>query len=232
MTSNDSLLITKAKQAAGHAAANLIQEGMLVGLGSGSTASYFIQSLGERCKKGLKISAVATSYHSMREAQAAGIVLENDQAISVLDLTVDGADEIDNHKNMIKGGGGALLREKILAYSSREMIVIIDESKLVNHLGSFPVPIEIAPFAYRTTLLRLESKGYQGKLRLTRDNKIYLTDNGNYIFDIEFKHSILDPQIEHERLSCLIGVLETGLFFQVAGRVVIGYPDGCVKIRS
>ncbi len=221
-----------AKQAAGRAAIDLIQEGMLVGLGSGSTSSYFIEALGERCRKGLHIKAIASSKQSRLLAEAVGIPLEDDDAISSLDLTIDGADEIDPQKNMIKGGGGALLREKLLAQGSQEMIVIIDENKLVDHLGHFPVPIEIASFVYRMTLLRIESLGYQGVLRLNPDKTIYVTDNGNYIVDIQFENPILDPQAEHNQLRLISGVLETGLFFGVAGRVIVGYNDGYVRIQK
>lgn len=232
MTHVDSNPIAVAKRAAGTAAADLVKEGMLIGLGTGSTAFFFIEALGKRCREGLKISAVATSKQSSRQAQLAGIPLEDPDTITTLDLTIDGADEIDHKKNMIKGGGGALLREKLLAHSSREMIVIIDETKLVDHLGTFPIPVEIARFAYHTTLERLKSKGYYGILRLTRDNAFYLTDNGNYIVDIQYNESIANPVEEHGILKSITGVVETGLFFNVAGRVVIGYLDGFVKIRT
>lgn len=232
MTQLDSNPIAVAKMAAGKAAAELVQEGMLIGLGTGSTAFFFIEALGKRCREGLKISAVATSQQSSRQAQLAGIPIEDPDTITTLDLTIDGADEIDHHKNMIKGGGGALLREKLLAHSSREMVVIIDETKLVDQLGTFPVPVEIARFAYHTTLERLKSKGYYGILRLTRDNAFYITDNGNYIVDIQFNAPITAPIEIHESLKGITGVLETGLFFNVANRVVIGYLDGFVKVRA
>lgn len=205
---------------------------MLVGLGTGSTAAFFIEALGKRCQAGLKISAVATSQQSTRQAQQLGIPLKDPNTIISLDITVDGADEIDHHKNMIKGGGGALLREKLLAQSSKEMIVIIDETKLVNHLGDHPLPIEMTPFVYRTTLHRLEMLGYQGTLRMNREGNLFVTDNGNYIFDIQYSAPILDPQKEQERLKSMTGVIETGFFFHLAKRVIIGYEDGFVKIRT
>ena len=232
MTKIDSNPILIAKKAAGKAAAELIEEGMLVGLGTGSTASFFIEALGKRCREGLKISAIATSQQSTRQAEQLGIPLKDPETITSLDVTVDGADEIDHHKNMIKGGGGALLREKILAQSSQEMIVIIDETKLVDHLGTHPLPVEIAQFIYRSTLQRLEAKGYQGVLRLKRDNMPYLTDNGNYIVDIQYSTPITDPIKEQEKLKSITGVIETGLFYQLAGRIVIGYEDGFVKVRA
>jgi ribose 5-phosphate isomerase A len=232
MTKTDSNPILIAKKAAGTAAAELIQDGMLVGLGTGSTASFFIEALGKRCQQSLNITAIATSQQSTTQAQKLGIPLIDPNTITSLDITVDGADEMDHHKNMIKGGGGALLREKLLALSSREMVVIIDETKLVDHLGTHPLPIEIAPFLYLSTIHRLEEQGYRGVLRLTRDNQPFVTDNGNYIFDIQYDRPILDPIAEHQALKSIAGVLETGLFFHVAGRVVIGYEDGYHKIRE
>lgn len=233
MSLQDNLLIRNAKKAAGEAGAQLIESGMLVGLGTGSTAAFFIEALGRRCKEeGLKIQAVATSKQSMQQAQRVGIPLEDDRNISYLDLTVDGADEIDPHKNMIKGGGGALLREKLLALSSKEMIVIVDENKFVPYLGTFPVPVEISPFVYQATLSRIQEKGYRGTLRLNRDLTIYATDNGNYIFDIHFKKLLVDPKKMHEKLRSIGGVIETGLFFDIAGRIVVGYQDGLVKIQT
>lgn len=221
-----------AKKAAGKAAADLVKEGMLVGLGTGSTAAFFIEALGKRCQEGLKISVVATSQDSARQAQLLSIPLIDPATIVSLDVTVDGADEIDHHKNMIKGGGGALLREKLLAKASREMIVIIDETKLVDHLGDVAVPVEIVPFLYQSTLQRFTDLGYQGTLRCKRDDSFFVTDNGNYIFDIVYQDPILDPVQQHEHLKRIHGVVETGFFFNIAGRVVIGYEDGCVKVRA
>lgn len=231
MTKTDSNPILIAKKAAGQAAAELIREGMLVGLGTGSTAAFFIESLGKRCQAGLKISAIATSQQSARQAELLGISMLDPEIIASLDITVDGADEIDHDKNMIKGGGGALLREKLLAQASKEMVIIIDETKLVEHLGTCPLPIEIVPFVYHTTLHRLEKLGYHGVLRLNRGGKPFVTDNGNYIFDIQYSNPILNPQEEQERLKSITGVVETGLFFHLAKRVVIGYEDGFAKVR-
>lgn len=232
MTHTDSNPILIAKKAAGIAAAELIEDGMIIGLGTGSTAAFFIEALGKKCQEGLKISAVATSQQSAQHAQHLGIPMLAPEEITRLDITVDGADEIDHHKNMIKGGGGALLREKLLAQASKEMIVIIDEMKLVEYLGNHPLPVEIVPFVYRSTLQRLEDKGYQGVLRTTRTQEIFITDNGNYIFDIQYNDPILNPQHEHESLKSITGVVETGLFFHLAKRIVIGYEDGFTKIQK
>ncbi len=228
LTSNQKLL---AKKNAGYAAAELVQNEMVIGLGTGSTATCFIEALSKRCQQGLKVKAVATSEKSMKLAQKCGIELLDASAVTWLDLTVDGADEIDDHKNMVKGGGGALLREKILATSSHEMIVIIDESKQVAKLGNFPLPVEISAFAYSTTLSKLKAKGYLATLRLDSLKNLYVTDNHNLIVDIDYSCPILDPEMENNRLKSISGVLETGLFINVAGRVVIGHSDGKVTIN-
>lgn len=222
--------ITQAKKAAGRAAADLIQTGMSVGLGTGSTAAFFIERLIERCRdEALKITAFPTSDRSAKQALDGGIPLCNEKTVTHLDLTVDGADEIDHKKRMIKGGGGALLREKIIASMSREMIVVIDQEKLVDTLG-FPLPLEIVPFAYQATLAKIRSLDYDGHLRLSKDGNFYRTDNGNYIVDIKFPNLIKTPEKDQATLSAIPGVVETGFFFDLAGRVIIGQFDGTIKI--
>ncbi|MCE2983067.1 MAG: ribose-5-phosphate isomerase RpiA [Parachlamydia sp.] len=224
--------LNKAKKAAGEAAAAFVQEGMVVGLGTGSTAKFFIEAIGKRCQEGLKIKAIATSHQTTRDAENAKIPLADANEIKWIDLTVDGADEIDTDNNMIKGGGGALLREKLLALASREFVVIIDESKLVKNLGKFHVPVEIAPFAFPTTIERLNNHGYYGALRCNPDKSIFLTDNAHYIYDIQFANPILDPKREHKKLKEISGVIETGFFFDIATRVIIGYKEGSIKIKD
>ena len=205
---------------------------MVVGLGTGSTAHFFIDALGKRCREEtLQITAVATSQASLQRAQEKGIPIGDIQAIQQIDMTVDGADEIDLKKQMIKGGGGALLREKIIASSSREMVIIIDSSKQVESLGAFPLPVEVAPFAYQATLYKLNALGYQGQWRLNKQKEFYLTDNGNYIYDIQLTQPCHSPEKEDRALHAIPGVVETGFFLGMAGRVVIGYPDGTVKIH-
>ena len=232
MTKSNSTSILTAKKAAGTAAAELVENGMLIGLGTGSTATFFIEALGKKCQQGMKIKAAATSQQSMDLAKKYGIPIIENASIPLLDLTVDGADEIDHEKNMIKGGGGALLREKILAGSSKEMLVIVDETKWVKNLGAFPVPVEISTFAYQTTLLRLQNKGYQAAFRLDSFGKFYVTENNNFIIDIQFTAPILNLHLENDRLKSVSGVLETGLFLNLAGRVIIGYHDGQTEIKQ
>lgn len=231
MTNDNILQDQIAKKSAGYAAAAFVQDGMTVGLGTGSTAAYFIERLIERCRNGLKIFTVATSSRSETLAREGGIPIIDINTLSSIDLTVDGADEIDKDKRMIKGGGGALLREKIIASMSKEMIVVVDQSKLVNRLGKFPLPVEIVQFAYTATIHRINQLGYEGKLRTEASGKRYVTDNNNYIYDIHFKEFIDNPEQLHHQLREIVGVIESGLFIHLAGRVVIGYNDGKVEIR-
>lgn len=220
------------KASVGKAAAQLVGDGMLVGLGTGSTAAHFINHLIKRCREGLEITAVATSDRSFHQAKAGGIQMRNIEEITSIDITFDGADEIDPNKNMIKGGGGALLREKIVASMSHEMVVMVDESKLVEALGAFPLPVEIVSFAHRSTINKIQILGYDGALRKDQDGDTYITDNGNYIFDIHNNGPIVNPREMHHTLIDIPGVVETGLFFNLAGRVIVGYSHGNVEIRS
>ncbi len=219
------------KKAVGYRAAELIENGMLVGLGTGSTVHYFIERLIEKCKAGLKIQAIASSNQSFKQAKQGGIpLLDIDKTVS-LDITVDGADEIDPEKRMIKGGGGALVREKIMAAMSREMIVIVDEEKLVRALGRRKLPVEIIPFAKNSTLHHIEKAGYRGVFRKTAEGSTYVTDNGNFIVDIQFDAPREKPELDHEALIHVPGVVDTGFFFNFAGRVIVGFADGQVVIK-
>lgn len=219
------------KKRIGYRAAEFVQEGMRVGLGTGSTAFFFIERLVQRCREeGLRIEAAASSAQSTVLALQGNIPLIEAHTLTHLDLTVDGADEIDSHKRMIKGGGGALVREKIIANISQEVIIIVDETKYVEQLGQRELPVEILPFAYLATLHRIERLGYHGNLRMRHDGSLFITDNGNYIVDIHF-HSLRDhPEEDHEALIHLPGVIDTGFFFQLAHRVIVGYTDGNIRI--
>ena len=220
------------KRAAGIAAADFIESGMIVGLGTGSTVFYFINRLIERVQEGLEIQVVSSSLRSENQAKDGGIPIVDVNAITSIHITVDGADEIDPEKRMIKGGGGALLREKILANTSREMIVIVDESKVVEKLGNHPLPVEILPFGREATIDKIKKLGFQGSLRKYNNNGPYVTDNGNLIYDIHFEALRDDPESDHEKLIRVPGVLETGFFFNLAGRVLIGKQNGEVDHRS
>lgn len=217
------------KKRAGEKAAEWIKDGMLVGLGSGSTVFYFIEKLIQRFRKGLNITVVSSSTQSFKQAEKGGLPMANMNEVTQIDLTVDGADEIDSQKRMIKGGGGALLREKILAITSKEMVVIIDESKVVKKLGNHPLPVEILPFGYIATIDKIRVLGYKGKIRLFDNGQLYQTDNGNYIYDIHFQDFRENPEEDHNKLIRIPGVLETGFFFNLAGRVIISQSDATLQ---
>lgn len=220
-----------AKRIAAEKAVDYVKDGMVVGLGTGSTASWAINALGEKVKAGLHIQAVASSVASENLARQHGIELTDFSALSVIDVTIDGADEVDAQSNLIKGGGGALLREKILAYNSRQFIVVVDDSKLVDTLGKFPLPVEIVPFAAELSLRQLRNLGCEASIR-EKDGKAFVTDNANYIADCSFKH-ISNPQRLNTSILLIPGVVECGLFlYPKVSQVVIGYTDGTVKIKK
>lgn len=217
----------EAKKAAALAAVDFVKDGMFVGLGTGSTSAYFVQLLIERK---FDIRVVATSQQTEAQARQGGLDLIDINSVNSLDLDVDGADEVDLHKQLIKGGGGALLREKIVANIAKQMIVIVDSSKLVGTLGQFPLPVEIVPFAYQVTISEIEKLGYKGHLR-QKQGSLFITDNGNYIVDLETR-KILNPAKLELQLQGIPGVVTTGLFLQMADRVIVGYEDGSHKILA
>jgi ribose 5-phosphate isomerase A len=209
------------KRAAAERALELVKPGTIVGLGTGSTARYFIDGLARRVRNGLKVQAVVTSLDSRTQAEAGGIpVIERIEGW--LDLAVDGADEIDPAVNCVKGRGGALLREKIVAHASRRFILVADETKLVRRLGRGPVPIEILPFLWEATRRSIESLGGRPELRIAAGVP-FRTDNGNLILDTSFGH--VDPALS-VALSEIPGVIEHGLFFGMARAAIIGSAAG------
>lgn len=223
-----------AKRAAGQHAATFIENGMIVGIGTGSTAHYFIEALILKCKEGMKIKAAASSSQSAEIARAGGIPIFDINELTHIDLTIDGADEIDPQMRMIKGGGGAHVREKILATASAEMIVIIDESKLVSVLGQTKLPVEILPFGSSFTRRKIENLGFTGKWRCSGSSslnqELFVTDNGNFLFDIYFQTPPEIPEKMHADLIQLPGVVDTGFFFNIARRVIIGKSDGSTLV--
>ncbi|MCZ8521795.1 MULTISPECIES: ribose-5-phosphate isomerase RpiA [Paenibacillus] len=219
------------KQLAAEKAVESIEDGMLVGLGTGSTAYFAIRRIAERVKEGLRIQAVSSSKHSEELAREWGIPLAAFEGIGEIDVTIDGADEADGNGSLIKGGGGALLREKILAYHSRRMIVIVDESKRVERLGAFPLPVEIVPFAENLTLRSLKELGGEPELRRQDGGGLFRTDNGNLIADCRFG-SIADAADLEQRLNLIPGVVENGLFVRRAHRIVTGYASGRVTVED
>jgi ribose 5-phosphate isomerase A len=208
-----------------------VEPGMRLGLGTGSTAARFIDLLGQEVKKGLDVVCVPTSEATRRQAEALGIVLTTLDDVPFLDLTIDGADEIDKELRLIKGGGGALLREKIVATASDRMLVIADETKMVDTLGAFALPVEVVTFGLNATRNMIEmlaaDAGCQGdiRLRVKPDGQVFTTDSGNVIFDCHFGR-IDDPESLDEALKFIPGVVENGLFLGIADAAVIGGREG------
>lgn len=225
------------KKAAAIAALEYIKPGMKVGLGTGSTANHFIRALAEKVKQeGLDIECVATSRQSFQLASQLGLKMTNLDKQPRLDVCVDGADEFDGNFQLIKGGGGAMLIEKIVATSARYMIVIADESKKVATLGKFPLPIEVVPFGVNATAWKIERAlrllNLKGKLVLRlKDGKAFETDSGNVIIDAALG-SIPDPGRLSPLLNSIPGVVEDGLFVDVCGIVLMGTKDGVKTFRK
>jgi ribose 5-phosphate isomerase A len=219
------------KRAAAEAIVPHLKTGMKLGLGTGSTARHFVDCVGELIKKGFNFTCVPTSEATKKQAESLNIPLTTLEKEPILDLTVDGADEITPELHLIKGGGGAMLREKIVATSSKQMFVIADESKKVKHLGAFPLPVEVALFGSRATAMKIErlliNLKYQGSMgaRMTRENKLYITDNGNMILDLKLG-KIDDPAKLDAYLASIPGVMDTGLFINVARKAFIASPKG------
>lgn len=220
------------KRAAGEAAADLIPDGALVGLGTGSTVKYFLLALGERVKAGLRIQGVPTSRETAALAKQLHIPLLPEEGAWDLDVAVDGADQVDPQFHLIKGGGGALLREKIVAAAARRFIVLVDPTKCVPVLGKpMPLAVEVTPFGWAQTAKQLQAFGGTPSLR-TREGTVFQTDGGNYILDVPVD-SIEDPADLEARLNRIPGVVENGLFVNRTSTLIIGSPDGVeVKHRS
>jgi ribose 5-phosphate isomerase A len=218
------------KQTAARAAAEMIQPGSIVGLGSGSTANWAIRFLGERVRNGLEIIGIPTSQKTKLLAELLGIPLATLDEYSQIDIDIDGADEIDPQLNLIKGGGGALLREKIIASASRRFIVVGDSSKQVAHLGKFPLPVEVIPFAQSLISKRIAALGAQVSLRTSANANPYVTDEGHHILDCTFGE-IADPAALAKELRSIPGVVEHGLFIGMAELALIGKDGGVVQIR-
>lgn len=216
------------KKAAAVKAVDFLQRGMLVGLGTGSTAEKAVRELAKRIKDGRlsEISCVPSSGRTENLAKALGLDLVELGPRRKIDVTIDGADEVDPDFNLIKGGGGALLREKVLAQNSERNITVADESKLSPRLGSrFPLPVEVLPFALGAERRYLENLGGEATLRLARDGSPFLTDQGNLIVDCSFGE-IEYPSSIAEKLSKRAGIVEHGLFIGTASDIIIGCPDG------
>jgi ribose 5-phosphate isomerase A len=217
------------KEEAARRALQLVSPGMKLGLGSGTTAKRFVDLVGEQVKRGLRIVCVGTSQATEAQAQSLGIPLATLDDLPELDLTVDGADEIDPELRLIKGGGGALLREKIVAAASKRMAVIADSRKLVQRLGAFPLPVEVVPFGLAATRRHIEDALAEldlvGPVRLRGDPKPFVTDGGHYILDCSLG-AIDQPERLGKILSTIPGVVEHGLFVGFAHTAIIAGDDG------
>ncbi|NGX55967.1 MAG: Ribose-5-phosphate isomerase A [Candidatus Anoxychlamydiales bacterium] len=210
-------------------ASKLVKDNMIVGLGTGSTANHFIQSLSKRISEGLKINAIASSKDSLNLAKKNNINIIDPKEVDIIDLYVDGADEVDKKKQMIKGHGAALLNEKILAKFSKEVIIIVDETKLVDKIGKKTLPVELTTFCHVLTKKLLEKKGFIGEFRKEKE-KLIITENNNYILDIQLSNlvdNIYDLQMQ---LLSIPGVIETGLFYDLPSKIIIGKTDNTFDV--
>lgn len=212
------------KKLAGEKAAESVRDGMTIGLGTGSTVYFTIMRVGDLVRDGLHVRAIPTSKQTEKLAIENGIELCTFADVERLDLTIDGADELNPSLDLIKGGGGALLWEKLVAASSNRLIVVADESKCVETLGAFPLPVEVVPFAWQTTARRMEKLNVEPRMRMA-GNEPFVTDNGNYILDCRCG-AIGNPSELHNSLKTLTGVVETGLFIGMAKTAVIAGESG------
>ncbi len=218
------------KEQVGYKAVEFVKDGMIVGLGTGSTVFYFIHAIAEKIKKGLNVKLVSTSLQSIELAKSLGLHVEDLENVSKIDLTVDGVDEIDKNFNAIKGGGAALFREKIVADISKHIVWIYDESKDVEQLGAFNLPVEILPFGHTHTIRKLACLGLNPILRY-KDGKVLVTDNGNYIVDLNLNVGF-DVYEVKEKLSTVVGVVEHGLFLNMCKHCIKGTKDGAIIIEN
>ena len=218
------------KKKVGAYAADLVKHGMRIGIGSGSTVYWLIEELGKRVRQGLELTAVPTSIQTGELAARAGISLSDLNAIDKLVLTIDGADEIDAHGQLIKGGGGALLQEKIVAAASEKLIIVADSSKMVQELGKFPLPVEVIPFGYKQAERAIIATGSCKTISLRKkDKQFFVTDHGHYILDCDCE-KITNASALNMSLHLIPGVVETGLFINMANKAIIGHDDGTVEL--
>jgi ribose 5-phosphate isomerase A len=220
------------KKLAGEEAVELIKDGMIVGLGSGSTVEYTIRKLGKLVRGGLRIHGIPTSVHTKRIAKEEQIPLTTLEDNPVIDITIDGADEVDSNLYLVKGGGGALLREKIIAFNSKKVIIVIDDSKIVKALGiDFPLPVEVFKFGWTSTKKRLEEFGCNVERRKIMADEPFITDNSNYILDCEFDRIDNPEQMEID-INNIPGVAENGLFIGLVDEVIVGGKQGISTLNK
>ncbi|MEQ9641922.1 MAG: ribose-5-phosphate isomerase RpiA [Alphaproteobacteria bacterium] len=221
----------EAKKQAAAAALEHVRDGMALGLGTGSTAAWFVRLLGERVTAGLKVRGVATSAATESLAHEVGVPITTLDEVPDLDLAIDGADEVDAHMDLIKGGGGALLREKIVASCAKQLLVIVDGSKRVRRLGAFPLPVEVIAMAATPIRRRLADHGREVRVRLGADGQPFRTDEGNLILDCEFG-TIADAALLARTLDAIPGVVEHGLFVAMTDMVIVAGDHGLTTMGS
>ena len=207
------------KQLSAEAACNYVKDGMIVGLGTGTTAEFAVRKIGKLVRNGLSIRGIPTSNRTKELAEAEGIPLIDFSESMFIDLTIDGADEIDGNLNMIKGGGAALLQEKIVASVSKAEIIVVNRTKLVDQLGAFPLPVEVIPFGWQVVFNQLESLHGNPDLRLN-NGQPQVTDQGNYIIDCHFR-KIENPKLLEHQLNMIPGVVENGLFINLCTKMIL-----------
>ncbi|WP_308719538.1 ribose-5-phosphate isomerase RpiA [Komagataeibacter xylinus] len=219
------------KRQAAIEAADMVKDGMVVGLGSGSTSAFMIEELGRRWAEGLRFSAIPTSERSAEQARSHGIKLVTFATHPQIDIDIDGADEVERGSlNLIKGLGGALFREKIVAAAARKFVVVVDDSKIVDRLGErVPVPVEVANFGWTSTARQLEALGAKITQRLDRGGNVFVTDGGNMILDCHFG-PIADSASLQRQLEQIVGVIETGLFIGRTSEVIVATADGLQRL--
>jgi len=226
MTSN----LEPEKEAAARASLRFVKEGNIVGLGTGSTAAYAVKFLGERVREGLTIRAIPTSNRTQELAASVGVPLATLDQFPQIDVTIDGADEFDPQLRLIKGGGGALLREKVIAYASRQVVIIADSSKQVPALGKFPLPVEVIPFAQAIVAGKIEALGATVTLRQYEHGIPFVTDEGHHILDCNFGR-ISDPPALARELKSIPGIVEHGLFINLASVVLVANGEKVTEMR-
>jgi ribose 5-phosphate isomerase A len=219
----DNSTVNHLKEEAAERAVQQLESGMVVGLGSGTTATLAVDAIGKRVKEGLRITGVPTSEKTAAQARELNIpLIELDDTVAI-DITIDGADEVETGTlNLIKGGGGNQLREKLVAVASARLLIVVDETKVVRHLGSrFPIPVEVVRFGWQTTAKRLRNLGANPRLRLDANGQAFVTDGGNYILDCAYG-PIASPGVLQSQLDSVVGVVEHGLFIGIASQAIVG----------
>ena len=218
------------KEAAARASLRFIKDGQVVGLGTGSTAAHFIQLLGEQVKQGLRVRGIPTSVRSKELAESLGIPLTTLDECQEIAVTVDGADEVDPQLRLIKGGGGALLREKIVASATKQLVIVADASKQVKMLGKFPLPVEVIRFSQALVSKRITALGANVQLRVDNSGKPFVTDENNHILDCRFGE-IRDPEALARQLSDMPGVVEHGLFIGMASVALLARGSEIIELK-